>query len=467
MRILILLILVQTHLSFGQTVGVLEYKEGTAEGYSLISPMGFDTTYLIDNCGKVVQRWACNYKNGMFADITERGTLVKSAIDETTSHFVGGGASGILQEYSWEGKLLWEYHISDSTERQHHDLEVLPNGNILAVTWEKKSVDECVEAGRNPENLPPEGLWFTAVYEVKPIYPESAEVVWEWHAWDHLVQGFDEDKVNYGSVATSIRKMDINKGASNQNRKGKSDWAHVNGIHYNAELDHICLSAPKFNEIWIIDHSTTIEEATSSNGGKRGCGGDLLWRWGNPESYDMGDRSDKQLSFQHNCEWVKGGTQYDGQISVFSNRDKVRGENRSKVKIIDARFDHKRNTYPISNGKFLPESPSYVYTLVDTLFSPRVSGVQVLPNGNLLICSGANGHVIEIDNEENVLWQYLVPIAKKGNIARQGEILDKKKSLFTVQRYPSNYKGFEGKKMTSTTQIELRPLPCDKTAPKQ
>ena len=62
------------------------------------------------------------------------------------------------------------------------------------------------------------------------------------------------------------------------------DWLHTNGIDYNAEYDLIVLSVPRMNELWVIDHSTTTEEALGSTGGRWGKGGDLLWRWGNPRT---------------------------------------------------------------------------------------------------------------------------------------------------------------------------------------
>ena len=42
--------------------------------------------------------------------------------------------------------------------------------------------------------------------------PRRRHVVWEWHAWDHLVQDYDATKDNFGVVSDQIDKIDLNYG---------------------------------------------------------------------------------------------------------------------------------------------------------------------------------------------------------------------------------------------------------------
>ena len=94
--------------------------------------------------------------------------------------------------------------------------------------------------------------------------------------------------------------MDINY-LGNQ-PTGVADWMHANAVDYNEDLDQIMISAREFNEVWIIDHSTSTAEAASHSGGMYGKGGDLLYRWGNPEAYGRGDSTDrvsKQSTYCH------------------------------------------------------------------------------------------------------------------------------------------------------------------------
>ena len=78
----------------------------------------------------------------------------------------------------------------------HHDIEPMPNGNILIIAWERKSVEETLAAGREPELVAVNGLWPLHIIEVSPVRPTGSEIVWEWHVWDHLIQDFDRTKAN-------------------------------------------------------------------------------------------------------------------------------------------------------------------------------------------------------------------------------------------------------------------------------
>ena len=65
----------------------------------------------------------------------------------TQVSFSFGGYGGILRKYNPEGALVWEYEVNNKTELMHHDFDVLPNGNILILVWEKFSEDRALNLG--------------------------------------------------------------------------------------------------------------------------------------------------------------------------------------------------------------------------------------------------------------------------------------------------------------------------------
>ena len=70
-----------------------------------------------------------------------------------------GGVGGGISLYLWNGDLIWDYNISNETYQHHHDIEPLPNGNILILVWEKKNAAEATEVGRQELNNSLNEIW--------------------------------------------------------------------------------------------------------------------------------------------------------------------------------------------------------------------------------------------------------------------------------------------------------------------
>jgi len=147
------------------------------------------------------------------------------------------------------------------------------------------------------EALAPEML-----IEVQPKYPSGGTIVWEWRAWDHMIQDFDATKDNYGVISNNPGKIDINY--ERNLSKLEVDIHHVSGLDNNPTLYQIILSVHKFDEIWIIDHSTTTAQAATYSGGNSGRGGEILYRWGNPRTYGHGSRADRKIKVVHHPQWI-------------------------------------------------------------------------------------------------------------------------------------------------------------------
>jgi hypothetical protein len=393
------------------------------EGYNLFSALNSTTAYLMDNDGNIVHSWATDYTPGMSMYLLENSELLHTGNVHNTS-FNAGGAGGIVQTIDWDGNVTWEYEYSSTTHLQHHDVEMLPNGNVLLIAWQYKSGAEAIAAGRDPSLLTDGKLWPDSVIEVQPTGPNTGQIVWEWHVWDHLVQDYDPTKENYGVVADHPELIDLNYAMN-----GGADWNHVNSIDYNAALDQIVLSAHNLSEIWIIDHSTTTAEAASHSGGSSGRGGDLLYRWGNPQAYDAGTAADQQLFGQHDAEWIEAGLPGEGHILVFNNGQGRPGGNYSSIDEIVPPVNPDGSYTLVQGSAYGPAEPIWTYTanVPTDFYAQNISGAQRLPNGNTLICDGPNSYFFEVTASGETVWQY-----------------DYTGQVFQVQRYAPEYPGFDG-----------------------
>ncbi|NHM06908.1 T9SS type A sorting domain-containing protein [Flavobacterium sp. CYK-4] len=427
-----------------QTVGLLTHETGTLDdGYVLFAPNTSNTTYLIDKCGRLVKSWNSSYKPGQAVYLLEDGHLLRTG-NANNNTFNAGGKGGIIEKIDWNGNVIWSYSISDTNQCQHHDAKALPNGNILVISWEKITNTSAIALGRNPA-LVPSVLWSEKIIEIQPVGSNSANIVWEWHLTDHLVQDFDASKPNYNSVASNPQLLNINYGASATN----SDWIHLNSIDYNPELDQILLSSHNLDEIWIIDHSTTTVQAATHNGGNSGKGGDFLYRWGNPATYNQTEPA--QFFGQHNAQWIKSGLPFENQIMVFNNGLARPGGNYSTVEIIDPPV----NGYQYdSTIPYLPSAPTWTYNQgnPNDYYAMNISGTQMLANGNVLLCNGPAGIFTEVDPMGNLLWKYVNPVNVSGVILQNNT--PTQNSVFRCSFYPSNFAGFAEHQMNSGAILE-------------
>jgi hypothetical protein len=427
--------------------GLIVNTAAACAGYTLFAPLNSTTTYLVDLKGEVVHKWPSRYEPGQAVYLLEDGSLLRTAREPDNRHFGGGGIGGRVQRLAPDGSVQWEFVYADEKHCLHHDLRPLPNGHVLMIAWEKKSREDALAAGRDPEQIAGTEVWPDCIIEVEPQGARGGKIVWEWHIWDHLVQDFDKNKPNYGAVAEHPELIDLNfresrpwetpeeirrlralgyvgGGEPDNGPNGanppppgpggldlRADWCHTNTVAYNTQLDQIALSVHNFNEIWIIDHSTTAAEAAGHSGGRQGRGGDLLYRWGNPRAYGAGEPKDQQLFAQHDVRWIPDGRPGAGHLTVFNNgTGRPDGAYSSVVEIVPPVDE--RGRYTRASGQpFGPAKPCWEYTAADRVefFSAAISGAERLPNGNTLVCSGEQGRIFEIDRGGKTVWEYVNP----------------------------------------------------------
>jgi hypothetical protein len=436
-------------------------------GYVLFSPLLSGATYLIDTSGRVVHAWQGEFAPGASVHLLDNGHLLRPARDPSLSFFTGGGQGGRIQEFTWDGDLVWDLVLGTRERMPHHDIAPLPGGNVLAIVWERRTREEAVRAGRRPELITDEGLWPDVILEIAPRPPGGGTVVWEWHVWDHLVQELDPARSKYGRVAAHPELVDINAGPPPPSLTDealerlrslgyvlrgapapdpRADFLHMNSIAYNPALDQIALSVSRLNELWVIDHGTTTTEAAGHAGGRAGRGGDLLYRWGNPRTYGRGSEKDQQLHGQHDVRWIPAGCPGAGNMMAFDNGSDRPGPDYSAVVEILPPLA-RDGTYEIApEAPFGPAHPTWTYTAADRhlFFADFLSGAHRLRNGNTFVTSGPSGHFFEVTPEGDTVWEYHSPFS--GDAPNPSG--DPPHSVFRATHVPPEHPALAGRDLT-------------------
>ena len=348
--------------------------------YFLINDAGKNKVYLMDKGEKNIFEWELESGIGNDCYLMKNGQLLAILqADDPKIDF--GGFGGKIQIINSDFSVDWEYIISDENKIAHHDIEMLPNGNILVLVWIKKTALQAKEAGFQ-ENYP---IYTESIWEINP---ENNEIVWKWNSWDHLIQDFDSTKNNFGDISSRPHKIDLN-----YSLVSNGDIMHANGLDYDPENDLIYVSVNFFSEVWVIDHSTSTSQAAGESGGNYGKGGDLVYRFGNPEAYknSVGTRL-----FYHNH---------------YPNLIKKNGETRMLL-FMNGYETQKSTVFEFDLSELPPLKPNanneppilWRYTHPE-LFSSKVSGAELLSNDNILITIGTYG-IWEVNRNKDVLWKY-------------------------------------------------------------
>ncbi|MBT8036287.1 MAG: aryl-sulfate sulfotransferase [Verrucomicrobiae bacterium] len=411
--------------------------------------------YIINSDGDVLHQWD---NSGITSPETAPGYLTPNG------HFLRGimsdsartnswpvGKWGKLQLVDWDGTVLWEYDGSDATECFHHDAELLPNGNILVAAYHR--YDPTTAGAEFGWNFPAqEKLYMDVIYELRPNLSDgSTEIVWKWEWIDHVVQDLNPALPNYvDNISNHPEKFDLHYYDSSSVPLPilLGSHSHIDSIDYNPLRDEILISSATYNEIYVIDHSTTIAEAESSSGGNRGKGGDILYRWGNPEAYDYGG-GDTNLygewqwtDTQHDARWLCDGS---GNITIHNNRSttdsKPPGQFNAHSQVQEIAVPYDGDGYAYTTGApFGPSAPTilaeYNAANSNVLNSTFSGGGQKLANGHIFSTSAAKFWLGEHDESGNLVWDFDLELLQLDRLEseRGGQV-------FKAQKYPLNYTG--------------------------
>jgi outer membrane protein assembly factor BamB len=363
--------------------GTTLYKpDKSYNGYTLYSPMGNGgqglevgtepyempgVIFLVDMNGNIVHEWKTPFR-AAFGRILRNGNLLVACSDgKKIPGRIGiepysiGGAQGWIYELDWDGNIVWSFFDGN----QHHDFRRLPNGNLLYIAFEKvpKDLQKKVRGGVKGSEFPDGTMVNDLIVEVTP----EGERVWEWHANDH----FDPD----------IDIMALTH--------PRQEWAHGNGLDV-MEDGNILYDARHTDTAYLIDKKT----------------GKIIWRFGNIAYLDRqtgqieykDPRAADTFGGQHNVQVIRSGLPGAGNILIYDNGMYADTSRAVEINPKTLKVVWEEKTGSSTMGRFGRNH-----------FSSFISSVQRLPNGNTLVCDGANGRLFEITREQEIVWEYINP----------------------------------------------------------
>ncbi|WP_296382816.1 aryl-sulfate sulfotransferase [Winogradskyella sp.] len=351
-------------------------------GYVFAVKNGGTESFLLDKAGNKVKEWTFDKNLGNDLELLSDGRLL-GIFKAENPDILFGGYGGIVQLIDNEGNIEWEYTNADNNQISHHDTELLPNGNVLIIIWERITAIEAQAIGMNTDV----DIFTEKIIEVNPA---TNQIAWQWRSIEHTIQDNDNTASNFGSISNNPKRIDIN-----YNLPQNGDIMHANGIDYDPDDDVIFLSVNKYSEIWVIDHSTSSAQASTGVGGNYNKGGDLIYRFGNPETY-MNNFGERLFNSNHFPNFLQNNEPGSGNILVYEN-----GIDVDISTVYELEMPQNYNLIPNTDNE-----PNIIWSFTDpTMYHGRISGAVRLDNGNTLITEGDFGFW-EVTNSGEVVWKY-------------------------------------------------------------
>jgi hypothetical protein len=343
----------------GKTGVVLHEAEETSPGLNLVIPNGwgrevrklglqhpYREVRLMDMDGEVLHRWR--------RDASKEGTRGWAAakIGPDGDLYVIHARTALLR-VEWDSDLAWR-----RPEFFHHDLDFLPDGTIVALVEEKRTV----EYGEDRIEILDNGFAF-----VSPD-GELKRILW---FWDVL------------GDATWVQSRLKGKIAAYRRKRSAGPWVRVPAT---AELGHKGRLGG-----FDVFHANTVEVLHEGSPG-RWEKGDLLTSFRSLDTVAVLDAETGALK------WHWGLGQLDnphdpslldnGHLLVFDN-----GRRRKRSRVIEVDLE----------GRVVWK---YDGTPSDPLFSDIRGQAQVLEGGNVLVVDSQTGRLQEVTRAGKVVWEY-------------------------------------------------------------
>lgn len=419
--------------------GVTVYNKALAYKTDVIfSPLGDPlpghphSTYLIDMEGNVVHQWAYSgfppkvvnpdFIDGQKGVIGVQISYLKPDSKIAETDVVPNQPSFFLDKefgyVDWNGKILWKWgdKAPDGVALQHHDWDLLKNGDTLILANLKHVVPGF---GNKP-------VLDDVIYEVN----KQGNIVWRWSALEHVKQfGFTPSQLKLVEHSHYPDILHIN----DLRPLGPNQWEEKGDTRFAA--DNLIFSSRNANFTAIISRKT----------------GDIVWQIGPnyPALRDGGLGPDKlpapidQISGQHSAYMIAEGLPGAGDILLLDNQGEAGYPSvslglMSGSRVLQINPESKDITWEY-NAR---ESGQIGFSF----FTPFIGNVQRLPNGNTLIDEGVDGRIFQVTQSGEIVWEYVSPFLTQGPGARiPGDPPVTSNWIYRAEAVPSSWLPDEGK----------------------
>ncbi len=328
-----------------EKVGVVTSDTARSQpGINLITLCKISQAVLVDANGNTLKTWSLSpSRRWSHCILTPTGDLYALGADNVTPpqrHV--SAAARYLAHFNWQGELVAKHKLP-----VHHDVELQPNGNVLALTFDSRIIPDIHKTIITRDD---------AIAEITP----DGKVVNRLSLYDALTNATDGFKLQEVAPKKWGRSQII-------------DLFHANSIetmHRKALAD----KNPLFdldNILVCIRHQDTIAMISRKSG-------KAIWTWGQGE-----------ISGPHDAMVLD-----NGHILLFDN-----GLGRDWSRIVELDPVTKMIVW-----EYRASNPTDFYT------KSRGSS-QRLPNGNTLIAESEKGHAFEITQDGEIVWDYFSPFA--------------------------------------------------------
>lgn len=107
------------------------------DGLILVNDASANSVYLMDKTTDKLHEWNLNGKRlGNDPFLLNDGRLL-AMLESENPELTLGGFGGLISLLDKNGTVEWSFEYSNENHIAHHDAQMLPNGNILFLSWEK------------------------------------------------------------------------------------------------------------------------------------------------------------------------------------------------------------------------------------------------------------------------------------------------------------------------------------------